>query len=104
VRDFVGFGQSAARDSQQQQHLRLIAGRTGGQGGAYLGHPAVRPFKARVVNHGHPITRGVNDFIVNDEQHFVEYDNDPKYILLESENTDGLTFQKYGNKCVAGWA
>src|SRR5882672_4305206 len=33
------------------------------------GHPAIRKFKVRVVNHDHPITRGVSDFIVTDEQH-----------------------------------
>ena len=44
-----------------------------------------------MVNKDHPITRGVQDFIVNDEQHFVTYDKDSKYILLQSENIDGLT-------------
>ncbi len=60
-------------------------------GGAYIMHPALRPFKVSVVNKQHPITRDVQDFIVNDEQHFVTYDKDPKYIFLQSENTDGLT-------------
>src|SRR5690349_5804205 len=55
-------------------------------GGAYIDHPALRPFKVSVVNKEHPITRGVQDFMVNDEQHFVSYDKDPKYILLRSEN------------------
>jgi len=73
-------------------------------GGAYIGHPALRPFKVRVVNTSHPITAGVRDFIVNDEQHYVEYDKAKKYILLESENIDGLTFQKLGTKAIAGWA
>ena len=49
-------------------------------GGAYIDHPALRPFKVSVVNKEHPITRGVQDFMVNDEQHFVTYDKDPKYI------------------------
>jgi hypothetical protein len=74
------------------------------QGGAYIGHPPLRPFKVHVVNSNHPITRGVSDFIVNDEQHYVEYDKDRKYILLEAENIDGLTFEKYGSKSIAGWA
>ena len=60
-------------------------------GGAYITHPALRPFKVSVVNKEHPITRDVQDFIVNDEQHFVTYDKDPNYILLQSENIDGLT-------------
>jgi len=77
-------------------------------GGAYIDHPALRPFKVWVVNKEHPITQGVSDFIVNDEQHFVTYDKDPKYIILRSENLDGLTDvhegHDLGNKAVAGWA
>jgi hypothetical protein len=77
-------------------------------GGAYIDHPALRPFKVSVVNQEHPITRGVQDFMVNDEQHFVTYDKDPKYILLRSENIDGLTDvsegKDLGAKAIAGWA
>ncbi len=77
-------------------------------GGAYIMHPALRPFKVSVVNKEHPITRDVQDFRVNDEQHFVTYDKDPKYILLQSENTDGLTGSDAGKdlgaKSIAGWA
>ncbi len=73
-------------------------------GGAYVGHPTLRPFKVRVVNKEHPITRGIADFIVNDEQHYVTYDKDRRYVLLESENLDGLEYETYGTKSVAGWA
>jgi len=77
-------------------------------GGAYIDHPALRPFKVSVVNKEHPITRGVQDFMVNDEQHFVTYDKDPKYIVLRSENIDGLTDvsegKDLGAKAIAGWA
>ena len=77
-------------------------------GGAYIDHPALRPFKVSVVNKEHPITHGVRDFMVNDEQHFVTYDKDPKYILLRSENIDGLTDisegKDLGATAIAGWA
>ncbi|MFN7996181.1 MAG: ThuA domain-containing protein [Bryobacteraceae bacterium] len=73
-------------------------------GGAYIGHPTLRPFKVSVVNRDHPITQGVSDFMVTDEQHFVEFDKDKKYVLLESDNIDGLEYEKYGKKSVAGWA
>ena len=52
----------------------------------------------------HPITRGIQEFMVNDEQHYVSYDKDPKYVLLESENVDGLEYEDYGKKSMAGWA
>jgi type 1 glutamine amidotransferase len=73
-------------------------------GGAYIGHPPLRPFNVRVVNSSHPITQGIADFVVNDEQHYVHYDKDHKYILLEAENLDGLNYQNLGAKSVAGWA
>ena len=73
-------------------------------GGAYLGHPPLRPFKVRVTNPDHPITRGVSDFMVNDEQHYMTYDKDPKHILLRSENIDGLRYEYYGASAIAGWA
>jgi type 1 glutamine amidotransferase len=73
-------------------------------GGAYIGHPPLRPFKVRVVNASHPITQGIADFVVNDEQHYVHYDKDRKYILLEAENLDGLKYENLGAKSIAGWA
>jgi type 1 glutamine amidotransferase len=73
-------------------------------GGAYIGHPPLRPFQVRVVNTVHPITQGIRDFTVNDEQHYVAYDKERKHILLEAENLDGLTYQNLGTKSIAGWA
>jgi type 1 glutamine amidotransferase len=73
-------------------------------GGAYIGHPPLRPFMVHVTNKEHPITRGVNDFIVNDVQHFVEYDKGANNIFLRSENIDGLEFERHGTKSIAGWA
>ena len=68
------------------------------QGGAYIGHPPLRPFRVRVVNANHPITRGIQDFFVNDEQHYVAYDKDKKNILLEAENVDGLAYGTLGTQ------
>jgi type 1 glutamine amidotransferase len=68
------------------------------QGGYALGHPNLRPFRVRVVNKEHPVTEGVEDFMVTDEQHFLIYDKDPKNILLHGENIDGLTFGSRGGR------
>ena len=62
------------------------------EGAVYTGHPPIRPFKVKIVNREHPITRGVSDFVVTDEQHFVTYDKDPKYVLARSVNEDGLEY------------
>ncbi len=73
-------------------------------GGAYISHPPLRPFQVRATANTHPITEGMTPFMVNDEQHYVTYDKDPKYIILEAENIDGLRFENLGTKSVSGWA
>jgi type 1 glutamine amidotransferase len=108
IKDFVQAGgalyalHNSSHISLSSKHYREV------MGGAYIDHPALRPFKVSVVNKEHPITRGVQDFIVNDEQHFVAYDKDSRYILLRSENIDGLTDvsegKDLGTKAIAGWA
>ena len=101
VKDFVAAGNGFyslhcnALVSSSSKNYRDV------QGGAVLYHPrpqpatsapAIRPFKVHVVNKEHPVTQGVEDFMVTDEQYFTIYDKDPKNILLHGENLDGLTF------------
>ena len=79
------------------------------EGALFTGHTAFRPYKMKVVNHDHPITRGVSDFVVTEEQHYVIYDKDPKDVLVRSVNEERLEFktEKYGNQgstCEACWA
>src|SRR5271166_4160216 len=38
-------------------------------GGAYIGHPPLRPFQVHATENKHPITDGTSPFMVNDEQH-----------------------------------
>lgn len=73
-------------------------------GAATEGHPPLRPYKVQVVNPNHPITRGLSDFVVTDEQHYLVYDLPPEQLLLRSVNEDGLTFKELGTQCEAGWA
>jgi len=73
-------------------------------GASYAGHPPIRTFKVKVKNREHPITRGVRDFVVTDEQHYMEYDKDPKYLLLETVNEEGLTYKNLGASAPGGWA
>jgi hypothetical protein len=104
LRDFVraGNGFYALHNSS---HISLTSKQYRDvMGGAYIGHPALRPFKVRVVGQSHAITQGIREFVVNDEQHYVEYDKDPKFVILESENLDGLTYEGHGTKSIAGWA
>ena len=73
-------------------------------GAAYAGHPPIRTFKVRVKNPDHPITKGVKDFIVTDEQHYMEYDKDPKHMFLETVNEAGLDYRNLGATAPAGWS
>ncbi len=67
-------------------------------------HPPLRPFRVKITNRDHPITRGVSDFVVTDEQHFVKYEKDAKHILMHSVNEDGKTWKDLGTTSEAGWA
>lgn len=73
-------------------------------GAAYTGHPPIRTFKVKVTNRDHPITKGVADFVITDEQHYMTYDKDPKFLFLQTVNEEGLTYQSYGATAPAGWS
>ncbi len=104
IKDFVNSGNgfyalhNASHISLTSKNYREL------MGGAYISHPPLRPFRVRPTENKHPITEGIAEFMVNDEQHYVTYDKDPKYVLLEAENVDGLTFQTLGAKSISGWA
>lgn len=104
IRDFVQTGNgfyafhNSSHVSLYSQAYREV------MGGAYIGHPPLRPFKVSVTNREHPITQGVSDFVVTDEQHYVTYDKDPANVILRSENLDGLNYENHGTRAIAGWA
>lgn len=79
------------------------------EGALFTGHTPFRPYKMKIVNRDHPITRGVADFVVTEEQHYVLFDKNPKSVLVRSVNEQGLEFTapKIGNQgasCEACWA
>ena len=108
VREFVNNGGSAfffhnvSHVSLSNEDFRHV------EGAIYTGHPPLRHFKLKIENRSHPITKGVNDFVVTDDQHFVIYDKDPKHVFMRSENEEGLEYTgSHGNQgtgCEAGWA
>ncbi len=65
-------------------------------GGRYIGHGPLERFRVEVVDHDHPITRGIGDFSVADEQHTPPYDADKVHLLLRNRSDDGQT-------AAAGW-
>ena len=65
-------------------------------GGDYGGHPPPYRFTVRVEDKRHPITAGVEDFEIFDEQHTVKYYLDREHLLLRSISPANL-------EAPAGW-
>ena len=65
-------------------------------GGHYVGHGPLERFLVEVVDHNHPITRGVEDFSIADEQHTPPYEKDKVNLILQSR-ADGA------EPAAAGW-
>src|ERR1700757_2241315 len=58
-------------------------------GGDFGGHPKPYTFTIRVENKSHPITAGVEDFDIFDEQHMSKYSLDQDHLLLRSVAREG---------------
>ncbi len=65
-------------------------------GGRYIGHGPLERFRVEVVDRGHPVTRGVEDFSVADEQHTPPCDERKVHVLLRNRSDEGQT-------AAAGW-
>jgi len=65
-------------------------------GGTYNGHGPLERFRVTVRDREHPITRGVEDYEVADEQHMPIPDLASVRIILESRSAEGV-------KAPAGW-
>jgi len=66
-------------------------------GGRYIGHGPLERFRVEVVDPNHPITRGVSDYSISDEQHTPPFDEDRCHLLLRSRSDDGKAV------AAAGW-
>src|SRR5262249_37486904 len=65
-------------------------------GGRFIGHGPLERFRVEVVDPDHPVTRGVSDFFVADEQHTPPYDEGRVHLLLRNRSDDGKV-------AAAGW-
>ncbi len=65
-------------------------------GGDYGGHPPPAEFTIRVEDKDHPVTAGVEDFMVYDEQHLSKYYLDREHLLLRN-------ISKGNESAAAGW-
>jgi hypothetical protein len=64
-------------------------------GGDYGGHPKPYLFTVRVEDRNHPVTEGVEDFEIFDEQHMCKYYLDRQHLLLRAIARDN-TASPYG--------
>ncbi len=53
-------------------------------GGDFSGHPDPALFTIRVEDKNHPVTAGIEDYAIFDEQHIVKYSLDREHLLLRS--------------------
>jgi type 1 glutamine amidotransferase len=65
-------------------------------GGDYGGHPDPTMFTVRVEDKNHPVTAGVEDYEIYDEQHMVKYYLDREHQLLRS-------ISRSNKEAAAGW-
>ena len=65
-------------------------------GGDYGGHPPPATFTVRVEDENHPITQGVEDYEIFDEQHTSKYYLDDEHLLLRNIARDNTA-------APAGW-
>jgi type 1 glutamine amidotransferase len=65
-------------------------------GGDYGGHPGPAVFTIRVEDKSHPVTSGVEDYEIYDEQHMMKYYLDREHQLLRS-------IARNNKAAAAGW-
>lgn len=61
-------------------------------GGYWLRHTDIRPYRVKITNRNHPITKGVNDFVITGEHHYNQYDKDPRNVFMVNESIDGWAY------------
>lgn len=88
---FLNLHNSMGLYPDKGEFLKLVGGR-------YIGHGPLERFRVEVVDANHPITRGVEDFWVADEQHTPPYDSHKVHLLLRNRSDDGKVTS------AAGWA
>jgi uncharacterized protein len=61
-------------------------------GGYWIQHTEIRPYRTKITNRRHPITKGVKDFETTGEHHYNQYDKDPRYVFMINESIDGWEY------------
>jgi type 1 glutamine amidotransferase len=64
---FVGTHSAADSFKENPEYIAMI-------GGFFIGHPHYRQYQVSVLDPEHPITEGLEEFMVTDEQYVTDYD------------------------------
>ena len=88
---FLNLHNSMGLYPENGPYLKLVGGR-------YIGHGPLERFRVIVTDPKHPITEGVEDFSVADEQHTPPVDEANARVFLRSRSDDGK------REAAAGWA
>lgn len=87
---FLNLHNSMGLYPEDGPYLKLAAGK-------FTGHGPLERFRVEVVDAHHPVTRGVHDYSVADEQHTPIPDTSKVRLLLRNRSDDGKTV------AAAGW-
>jgi len=71
---YVGFHSAADSFRGDEEYSKFV-------GGHFLTHPAYRKFPVKIVDKNHPITRGLADFEITDEQYILQKDDPNIHVL-----------------------
>ena len=90
-------GSSPADDAElseaEEQYLTMI-------GSAFMGHPALTSISVRILDHEHPITRGVSDFEIECEHYELAGDLSQLEVLAEAGGHPVLYTKRWGEGAV----
>lgn len=78
---FVGIHCAADSFKENHEYISMLGGR-------FITHPPHQELSITVVDHEHPITKGISDFKIQDELYMLEYDPAPLHILMECHFQD----------------
>ncbi len=78
---YVGFHSAGDSFREDEEYRKFV-------GGHFLTHPAYREFAVKVVDKENPLTRGLIDFNITDEQYILQQD-DPEIHILATAAHEG---------------
>jgi len=78
---FVGFHSTADSFREDEEYRKFV-------GGHFVTHPAYRAFPVKVTDKDNPLTRGLIDFEITDEQYILQQD-DPEIHVLATAPHEG---------------